>query len=294
MTGHNLTATLRILTPSPGVYAYYDGRIEGRRLHSQAENWLDDGAYKLGIASYAIVDGDEALVYDTHMTLDHAQAVRRHLRSVGVGHIRVMLSHWHDDHVAGNAVFADCEIIAHRLTLAALSEHRLKLEAGDPPIRPLVLPSHIYEDRIDLKIGSRLVSARHFDIHSADGTVLLLEDAALLFAGDTVEDTATYVSEPEHTARHVKELKRLAALPFNRLLPCHGDPDIIAGGGYEPTLIGANRRYLERLLGGEGRDGESLATFVADDIKAGFITYFAPYEDVHRANLKAMESAGRV
>jgi glyoxylase-like metal-dependent hydrolase (beta-lactamase superfamily II) len=46
----------------------------------------------------------------------------------------VVLSHWHDDHVAGNEVFADCEIIALRLTAEALSEHRtaIILQATGP------------------------------------------------------------------------------------------------------------------------------------------------------------------
>ena len=36
-------------------------------------NWVDQGALSLGIASYAIVDGGEALVYDTHVSVEHAR-----------------------------------------------------------------------------------------------------------------------------------------------------------------------------------------------------------------------------
>lgn len=61
------TETLRVLEPYPGLFAYYDGRISGKRLYSQDPNWVDDGAYNLGIASYSIVHGNEALVYDTHI-----------------------------------------------------------------------------------------------------------------------------------------------------------------------------------------------------------------------------------
>ena len=74
-----MTETLSILEPYPGIFAYYDGRIEGKRLHAEGPNWLDDGAYSLGVASYAIVDGDDALVYDTHISLAHATAIRAHL-----------------------------------------------------------------------------------------------------------------------------------------------------------------------------------------------------------------------
>lgn len=111
-----LGSTMRILRPYPNVLAFYDGRIEGVRAYSQERNWLDDGAYELGVSTYAILDGAEALVYDTHISLEHARIIRRTLADAGVASIRVVLSHWHADHVAGNEVFADCEIIANPLT----------------------------------------------------------------------------------------------------------------------------------------------------------------------------------
>ncbi len=286
------TSTFRILEPAPGVFAYYDGRIAGVRLHSPAPNWLDDGAYSLGIASYAIVEGSEAIVFDSHVSLDHARAVRNHLEGLGVTRFTLVLSHWHDDHVAGNAVFADGPIIAHRLTRDALISNREKLENANPPIRPLVQPTEVFDDGLTLAIGGRSVEALHFAIHSADGVVLRLPDAGLLFAGDVVEDTVTYVSEAEDTPKHIAELGRLAALPFRRILPAHGAPDRIAGGGYDEGLITANQDYLRRLVAGEGRDGALLSAFVANDIAAGRIGYFEPYETVHKANIKAMAAAG--
>jgi glyoxylase-like metal-dependent hydrolase (beta-lactamase superfamily II) len=132
----------------------------------------------------------------------------------------------------------------------------------------------------------------HFAIHSADGVVLRLPDAGLLLAGDVVEDTVTYISEPENTATHIAELGRLAALPVRCILPAHGDPDRIASGGYDTSLIAANRDYLQRLVAGEGRDSAPLSAFVADDVAAGRIGYFPPYEAVHSANLEALAAAG--
>lgn len=286
------TRTLRILEPASGVFAYYDGRVPGLRLHSAAPNWLDDGAYSLGIASYSVVDGSEAIVFDSHISLDHARAVRSHLEGLGVTRFTLVLSHWHDDHVAGNAVFVDGPIIAHRQTRNALDANRGKLENGDPPISPLVLPTEIFDDSLMLTVGTRTVEAVHFAIHSADGVVLRLTDAGLLLAGDVVEDTVTFISEADHTPEHIAELGRLATLPFRHILPAHGAPERIAAGGYDIGLINANRGYLQRLLAGEGRDGAPLSAFVADDVAAGRIGYFEPYEAVHQANLKAMAVAG--
>ena len=74
----------RVLRPSEGVYAFYDGRIEGYRFAQEA-NWVDEGALSVGIASYAIVSGEEALVYDTHATIEHARFVRSNSRAKEFG-----------------------------------------------------------------------------------------------------------------------------------------------------------------------------------------------------------------
>ncbi len=290
----SMTSTIRILEPYPGLFAYYDGRILGERLHSQEPNWLDDGAYSLGIASYAFVAGKSAIVYDTHMSLEHAKAIRQHLEALGVAEIRVVLSHWHTDHVAGNAVFADCEMIALKLTADALIENREKLENDSPPIKPVVTPNRLFEKRLDLTLGERRLELHHFDIHSADGCVIWLPDAQILLAGDTLEDTVTYIGEPDNIATHIVELARMATWPIRRILPNHGDPDRIAAGGYDASLIGANKSYLARLHDPEGlreASSTSLKDFVADDVASGAIVYFGPYEAVHEGNVAAVKGA---
>ncbi len=224
---------MRTLHPADGIVAFYDGRVEGYRFAEEL-NWVDDGALGLGIASYAIVDGDEALVYDTHVSVEHARFVREALEAEGVRRFVVVLSHKHLDHIAGTEVFADCEIVATRLTAEALAAAKDAIEAGTqagpPGIDPLVLPTRTFEDRMTLDVGRRRVELIHVDIHSDDAAVLWLADERVLLAGDTLEDTVTYVYEPDGLDRHLAELDRLSALGPERILPNHGDPDVIAGG----------------------------------------------------------------
>ena len=286
-------STLRVLEPAPGVLAFYDGRVPGVRLHGPHENWLDDGAFALGIASYAVLDGADALVYDTHITLAHARFIRRTLEERGARRIRVVLSHWHDDHVAGNAAFADCEIIANCETAALLRANQARLEAADPPIRPLVLPNRLFEERLQLTVGRIPVELVHVDIHSRDGTVALLP-GGLLLAGDTLEDPITYVDEPARLSAHLKGLDRLAALGATRILPCHGAPEVIAAGGYGVGLIAATRLYVEKLTRVKTEPalaGLDLRTFAAEAFATGAIAYFEPYEAVHRRNVEAVAGA---
>lgn len=289
-----LGATMQVLQPAAGVLAFYDGRIPGVRAFSREPNWVDDGAFELGIASYAVLSGEEALVYDPHISVVHARIIRKTLEARGVRRMRVVLSHWHLDHIAGTEVFADCEVIAHVWTDAEMRRRKAAIEAGTadgaPPIKPLILPTRTYEDELALDVGGRRVELRHADIHSRDETLLLLPDARLLLAGDTLEDTVTFVAEPEGLERHLDDLARVATWDVNRILPNHGAPDIIANGGYQTSFIAATERYVERLL--RSRNDEALQkldlkAFVADELAAGWITYFEPYENVHRGNVEA-------
>lgn len=284
-------STMRVFTPCPGVFAFYDGRIPGQRLHGPGPNWLDDGAYSLGTASYAIIDDGEALVYDAQMTLAHGRRIRRWLEEAGCRSMRLVVSHWHTDHVAGNEAFADCEIIANSRTLKALEANRASLESGDPPIRPLVLPNRVFDDHLTLKVGRLDADLRLVDIHSHDETVLLLPQHRLLLAGDTLEDSVTYVSEPEHLATHLRELDRMAGFSFRRILPNHGDPDIIAAGGYDRRLIEATKLYVAKLLRLRQEPSLadlSLADFARESFATGGARHFEPYDQVHKHNIEAV------
>lgn len=288
---HQLGSTMRIIRPAPHVIGFYDGRIAGVRAHSERPNWLDDGAFTLGICSYAIVDGQDALVYDTHLSLAHARIIRRTLHDLGVTTILVVLSHWHADHVAGNEVFADCEIIANALTATALRDNRNALEGRDPPIKPLVMPNRLFEGALTLTVGAVEVELRQADIHSHDGTVLFLPQSGLLLAGDTLEDPITYVAEPDRLQHHLADLRRMAGWAISRILPSHGALEIIQAGGYGTGFIEASLRYVEKLdrcRTDAGLAEPDLQRFAAEAFDTGAIGYFAAYEPVHRSNLAAV------
>jgi cyclase len=288
---------LRVLRPAPGVLAFYDGRVEGYRF-SPRLNWIDEGALSLGTASFALLDGDEALVYDTHTTPEHGRQVRAALEAEGVRRFTVLLSHWHLDHVAGNTAFRDCEILATARTAELLSTHREAIEAGrhegPPGVCPLVLPTRTFERRAEVRVGERKLEAIQVDIHSDDAAVLWDPEARLLLAGDTVEDTVTYVEEPDHFEAHLRDLGRLLALDSAAILPSHGDPDAIAGGGYGTGLITATQDYirlLQRMPGEPDLRELSLRELLAPQLAAGDLRYFEPYERVHRENVKTVLDA---
>lgn len=287
----DLSRHLRLLRPAPGVFGFYDGRIEGHRF-ADGPNWVDDGALSLGIASYAIVEGDHALVYDTHVSRAHAARVRRWLEAEGCRRFTVVLSHRHLDHIAGTAEFAGCEVIANARTAAHLARDKAAIEVGTlqgaPAIDPLVLPTRTFSGETTLFIGRTEVRLIEANIHSDDATVLYLPQSGLLLAGDTLEDTVTYVGEPAAFAMHLADLDRLAALEPKAVLPNHGAEAIIAAGGYGAGLIGATAGYIRWLMALQDhpeRRSVPLREAIAAQLRAGDFTWFGPYEAVHVRNI---------
>jgi cyclase len=287
-----MLSNLRVLNPHENIFAFYDGRVEGHRFMPE-ENWVDDGALSLGIASYAIISQNEALVYDTHISVEHGRFIRKYLEDLGVVKITVLLSHWHLDHVAGTEAFQDCTIIANQKTLTHLTTRKAAIEGGTdhglPAIMPLILPTQIFEGEMNFKLGAFNLTFLECNIHSDDASVVWIDEPEILLAGDTMEDTITYVGEPEQFETHLADLDRLWALAPARILPNHGDPEIIALGGYEKTFVRATQQYI-RMLKRCVHEPElrvmPLEQVIAGPLQMGWVNLFSPYEKVHEGNVK--------
>ena len=292
-----MTKHLRIFHPFENIYAFYDGRVEGYRFAPE-DNWVDDGALSLGIASYAIVDGDEAVIYDTHITVEHAAFIRKTLEDKGIKKFTVVLSHWHLDHVAGTKAFDDCVIIANKRTTDHLKIHKAAIEAGThhgkPAVAPLIMPTQTFEGRMTLQVGKLHLELIEANIHSDDATVIWIDSLGILLAGDTMEDTVTYVGEPENFDNHLKDLDRLWALNPTHILPNHGDPEIISLGGYEKTFIRATQQYirmLKRCVNDPELRAKPLQDIINGPLEAGWVNLFEPYEGVHKQNVETVLAA---
>jgi glyoxylase-like metal-dependent hydrolase (beta-lactamase superfamily II) len=279
------------LQPAHNILAFYAGRVEGEAFSSEP-NWVDDGAISLGTASFAIIDGNEALVYDTHVSVEIAKQIRDILKQRGIDKITVLLSHWHLDHVAGNEAFADCEIIANARTLKHLEDNKSGIEDGSfhgaPAIKPLVLPSRVFSGEMEFHLGKTILKFVEANIHSDDASLIWMEDQRILFAGDTMEDTVTYVGEPQNFDIHLADLDRLWALQPVSILPNHGHPEVIAKGGYGKSLIRAQQQYirtLRRCATEPELASQPLRNLISGPLEAGWVNYFAPYKRVHEQNL---------
>ncbi len=275
------------------VLAFYLGRdVTPPSPYVEVEgNWVDVD-WRLGVACYAVHAGDEAVLYDTTTLPAAARWVRRYLEQErGIRRLTIVLSHWHLDHIAGTAIFRDCPIVARTATWEELSEKRAAIEAGECwglPELDFALPNVTIDGSFTCHVGEIEVQFHPFDIHSRDGNVMLLPADRLLFAGDTLEDPVTFVTEPERIPIHLRELERLRGLPFDRVYPCHGQPELLQGDGYTETLIDAMVEYDTNLLARVAEDGFlelPLEDFVPQALSRGTVAVWEPYRDVHRNSL---------
>ena len=298
--GHAAAAELnmRVFQINDHLTGFYIGRPTQAAVSSASSNWADYGAINVGVATYVIHRGDRALIYDTFPSTEPARWVRNYLTKAGIKHFTLVNSHWHLDHVGGNAVYADSDRIATDRTIQLLTAKRVGIEAGTewgpPAIKPLVLPNIGIATVTAFYVGDIRVELRPVRIHSDDGLVIHLPADRILLAGDTLEDTVTFISEPEHIVEHYRNMRELKEWNIDRILPNHGNPDIISRGGYQATLIDATLDYLGKvILRSHDPDYTSgtLEDYVGDSVTKGWVSIWWAYREAHEHNLSKVSQA---
>lgn len=283
--------TRQVIQLNDHLTAFYDGRNTLRI--SPEPNWVDDAADKLGVATYAIHQGHDAIVFDTFPTLDQARWQRSTLEAMGITHFTVVTSHWHNDHIAGNAVYADSEIIMTARGLQFMTDLKTALETGTtlfgpPAINPVVLPTRTYVGSLDLNVGDIRLELHQINIHSPDETVIVLPADRILLSGDSTEDTVTFMVEFGDLREHMMNLRELRGWSsFDRILPNHGDPKRIAAGGYEKTFIDATAAYITNMISGANKAdflNQPIEDFAGLALSRCVVSLFEPYRQVHEAN----------
>jgi glyoxylase-like metal-dependent hydrolase (beta-lactamase superfamily II) len=101
----------------------------------------------------------------------------------------VVNTHWHLDHSGGNLAFAQsgAALIAQRNILARRSteQYMVAYKSRIPPEVPAGLPLVIFDDRLDLRVGSESVELRHVAHAHTDGDTLVhFKNADVIAMGD--------------------------------------------------------------------------------------------------------------
>jgi cyclase len=250
------------------------------------------------------VVGDEGIaVIDTFEDPGAARELLAAIRKISTLPIRFVINtHYHLDHVNGNDVFANAGamVVAHRNVRAWMRTENLKWwgdaikPADKARVQSLKLPDIIYDDRIDLYLGNRLLEVRFLPGHTGGDSVVHVPDAQVVFCGDLLWKDHVPNLMDASTDKWVDTLDSLrkdyAQFVF---VPGHGgvanSGDITIFQGYLVGLRGAVR--------GAQRDGKSGGALV-DAILPGLKQQYGAwgfFDDFAKDNIvqTAQELAGR-
>jgi glyoxylase-like metal-dependent hydrolase (beta-lactamase superfamily II) len=200
-----------------------------------------------------IIGDDGVVVVDTFQDAAAARQLLAEIQKLTKLPIKfVVNTHYHLDHVTGNAVFAQAGavIIAHKNVRTWIHTENLKFfGAGIKPeqkawIDGLVAPNLVYDSGIELFLGSRRVLVRYFLGHTGGDSVVSIPDANVYFCGDLFwNKTLPNLIDASTEKWIASDLKMADEGPKATFVPGHGDvgtaADVRAMAGYITDLRAA-------------------------------------------------------
>jgi glyoxylase-like metal-dependent hydrolase (beta-lactamase superfamily II) len=209
---------------------------------------------ELNLTTGLVLGAERSLVVDTRGDARQGTELAAAVRAVTALPLVVVVTHAHFDHCFGTAAFLPCPVYAHprcRTALAAgAAEQRAEwsayyrqrddhatveaLAATEPP-----LPDHPVDPARSLDLGGRVVTLRHLGRgHTDHDVVVHVPDAAVVFAGDLVEEGAPPdVGDDAVVGEWPGTLDALLTLRPAVVVPGHGDP-------VGPAFVAAQRAEI--------------------------------------------------
>jgi len=261
---------------------------------------IDDEKGDAGANAGFVIGDDGVLVIDTYENEAAAKQLLAEIRKLTKLPIKfVVNTHYHLDHVAGNALFeqAGAVVMAQRNVSRWIHTENLKFFGKN--IKPeqkamvegLAAPKVLYDTDLDVLLGSREILVHVFPGHTGGDSVVMIPDAKVVFCGDLFwRNTLPNLidASTENWMETLEDLQTPAPSAAVVYVPGHGDPgdfhDVEAFRGYLGEVRGLVRKQVK-----EGKTGDGLldAVFPAVKEKYGqwnFFEYFA------KSNIKDVEA----
>ena len=226
-----------------------------------------------------IIGDDSVLVVDTFINQSPARDLLGEIRKDTNLPIKyVVNTHYHLDHVAGNAVFteAGATVIAHRNERPWVRTENLKFfqQNGATPtaeqraqVAALVEPQITYDHILEINLGSRLVRVVYLPGHTGGDSVVYVPDVNVVFAGDLAWNQRIPNLIDATTSSWIETLDKMtAAHPNATFIPGHGDVATAADLKAFRDYLGALRASILKAQAA-GQSGDALTQTVLADLK---------------------------
>ncbi len=216
-----------------------------------------------------VVTDDGVVVFDSLGSPSLAWALRQQIRRItDQPVVKVIVSHYHADHIYGLQVFQDegAEVLAPRgafeylesITAAErLDERRFSLDPWVNDDTRLVRPDRLIEDEYRFSVGGIDFQVNYLGSAHSDGdmTMYVVQDR-VLFSGDIIfEGRVPFVGDAD-TRRWLETLQALETGELVALIPGHGP------AARKPVVaVARTREYLAYLRAVMGAAVDELEDF---------------------------------
>ena len=232
-----------------------------------------------------VLGGDDVLLIDTRSTHVQAREIIDDLRTLTTTPVNIVVdTHGHFDHAFGNHVFRPATIWGHvgcgpflertgdiRRARVAAEMPEMAADLAEVVLDP---PDRTFSETAFLDLGDRRVELRHLGRGHTDHDIVIgIPDAAVLFAGDLIENGAVPFYNDGYPLDWPETALRIADLAHGVVVPGHGDNGDRRFVEDQAAAIAAIAELARRVHGGELTLDEAVA-------QSPFAAY--PPEDVRR------------
>ncbi|MBA3234379.1 MAG: MBL fold metallo-hydrolase [Chloroflexi bacterium] len=231
-----------------------------------------------------VLDGDDVLLIDTRSTHVHAREVAADLRELTAAPVTIVVNtHGHFDHAYGNRVFRPAPIWGHEgcvtfmTRTGELRRARIALEepeiAGDLAEVVIDPPDRTFAETAYLEVGGRRVELRYLGRgHTDHDIVVRVPDAAVVFAGDLLENGAVPFFGDAYPLDWPETAFRVAELVSNVVVPGHGDHAGPSFADAQPVALAGIAALARQITAGHMTIEDALAAtpfpeHPADDVR---------------------------
>jgi glyoxylase-like metal-dependent hydrolase (beta-lactamase superfamily II) len=222
-------------------------------------------ADEFNYGSTVLVKDNRAVVVDTMECVANGRRVKAYLKDLGIHNFTVVNTHWHFDHIGGNSVFRNHDIIATSLTRQRMEQNKKLMETGGKgeigrlpgdvdtiafmqTVFPVVRPNITFNDRLTLYFKGVKIELFNIHIHTRDSLVCYLPEERILIPGDTLEAPLPLIIEVGKIPAHIENLKKLRELKIDMVIPSHGNLERYDRGAYSMRVVDNTLHYLSKIL----------------------------------------------
>ena len=213
---------------------------------------ISDGIYVFTSGVYAevtatvIFTSEGAVVVDTLPFPQETRFIREFLNQRHTKALYVINTHSHADHVYGNYLFHEADIISSERTREILrksgEKNLAEAKQQTPELADVVLrlPNITFPEKMTFHFGERVLRLMPLPGHSHDAIGVYVEGDKILFAGDAVM-ALPYIFWGDR-AQLIETLKLLKEMNLENIVQGHGE--VLLKGEIDET-IDASIAYLE-------------------------------------------------